>query len=53
MEAHGGARNRSEQAKVSCRLRLRLFFLEILFVLHRYACRLTDLFGYTLLNPAL
>ena len=51
MEAHGGAGNGLEQAKVSCRLRLRLFFLEMLFVLHRYACRLTDLIGCTLLSP--
>ena len=51
MEAHGGVGIRSEQAHFSCRLRQRLFFLEKLFVLHRYACRPTDLFGYTLLSP--
>ena len=46
MEAHEGVGIRSEQA-----LRQRLF-LEKLVVLHGYACRLTDLFGYTLLSPS-
>ncbi len=51
METHGGARIRSEQAHVSCRLKMQLLFLEKLFVLQPYACWLADVFGYTLLSP--